>query len=57
MCTLRAFTLPSRLAPNFTVVIWSRPWCEVVMCSERVSVHLTGRCSLRASATISASSP
>ena len=57
MWTLRAFTLPSRFAPNLTVVIWSRPWCEVVMCSERVSVHLTGRCSLRASATISASSP
>ena len=39
--------MPSRLAPTFTKSIWSRPWIEELMCSERVSVHLTARPSLR----------
>ena len=49
-------TVPSRLAVSVTCAVWSRPWWLVVMCSERVSVHLTGCPSRLANARTSASS-
>ena len=54
---LQPVTVPSLFAPSVTSMIWSRPWWLVVMCSERVSVHLTGRPSRLARASTSASSP
>ena len=54
---LHPVTVPSRLAVSVTLAIWSRPWCEVDMCSERVSTYLTGRLSCLAMASTSTSSP
>ena len=54
--TLSPVSVPSRLAPSVTCATWSRPWWDVVMCSERDSVHFTGRPTRRASASTSASS-
>ena len=55
--TCQAVIVPSRLAPIRTVAIWSRPWCAVAMFSVRVSIHLTGRSSLREHQQASTSSP
>ena len=55
--TCSAANVPSRLAPSFTYAIWSRPWCEAIMFSERVSIHFTGRPSLREHQASRISSP
>ena len=55
--TWNAVSVPSRLAPIFTYAIWSRPWWVTAMFSERVSIHLTGRPSLREAHATNSSSP
>ena len=47
---------PSASAASRSRWIWSRPWCTATLPSDLVSVHLTGRPSLRASSSASTSS-
>ena len=54
--TFSAVTVPSRFAARVMSCIWSRPWWADSSDSDRVSVHFTGRPSLRAARTQSSSS-
>ena len=54
--TLSAVTVPSRFAARVMSWIWSRPWWADSSDSDRVSVHFTGRLSLRAARVQSTSS-
>ncbi len=47
---------PSAVAASSISSIWARPWVVACMFSLRVSTHFSGRPSLRATATASASS-
>ncbi len=48
--------VPSREPPISTSWSWARPWPRATMLSERVSVHLSGRPTRRASQAINSSS-
>ena len=48
--------LPSRSAAMSMYWIWSRPWCALISDSLRVSVHLTGLPSRRATRRVMTSS-
>src|SRR5918995_80144 len=52
----RPFTLPSRSDAMSMYWIWSRPWWAVISDSLRVSVHLTGFPSRRATSRLMTSS-
>ncbi len=55
--TWNAVILPSLVAPMRMSAVCARPWWQTAMCSERVSIHLTGRWSLRETQENRASSP
>ena len=57
MSAWNAVIEPSFFTPIRTLAIWSRPWWQTCMFSERVSIHLTGRSSLRAAQQSRTSSP
>jgi hypothetical protein len=54
--TFSPVTVPSFLAASVMSWTWPRPWCAMRMLSERVSVHFTGRPSLRATSSVRSSS-
>ncbi len=54
--TRRPVTVPSFFAATSMYWIWSRPWWAVIRDSERVSVHLTGLPSRRATSSARISS-
>ena len=54
--TLKPVTVPSFSADRVSFCHWSRPWWAEIIDSERVSVNLQGRPSLRATAIVANSS-